>query len=111
MENTQYDQLLDKILLGPITVGEHQFNFSVDPPDYQEIPQEHWIANMIILLTCQYKGQEFLRVGYFVEHAYSEDINNSNNGQWNDGLNPNLVQRYILTDNPSITTFEISWDE
>lgn len=101
MQNPDYDTHLDRILMEPISVGRHLFNLRVDPLEYNEIPQEEWIKTMIIVITCKYKNQECFRVGYFVHHEYSEEIETSSCA-YNDCLNPNLVKRRIVNDYPYI---------
>lgn len=70
-ESTEYDQVLDSILLGPVAVGLNRFVFQVDPPKLEKIPQEEWIGITILFLTCKYRGQLFIRVGYYVSNEYS----------------------------------------
>lgn len=108
MQNSRYNYHLDRILMGPISSGRHIFNFRVDPPDYNSIPQEEWIKNMIVLICCHYKSQEYLRIGYIVHHEYSEGFGSS--CTYDDKLNPNLVLRIIKTDESDFSTFPISWD-
>ena len=43
-----------------------------DPPDCSKIPREDAVGVTVVLLTCSYKNQEFIRVGYYVNNEYSE---------------------------------------
>lgn len=109
-QNSEYDSHLDRILMGPISSGRHLFNLRVDPPDYKEIPQEEWIKTMFVIVSCKYKNQEHIRIGYFVQHEYSEIIE-SGSCAYNDRLNPNLVIRKIITEYPFILTYPAFGEE
>ena len=43
-----------------------------DPPDVAKIPIADALGVTVVLLTCAYKGQEFVRVGYFINNEYTE---------------------------------------
>lgn len=43
-----------------------------DPPDVTKIPVEDALGVTVVLLTCSYRGQEFVRVGYFINNEYSD---------------------------------------
>ena len=43
-----------------------------DPPDATKIPGSDVVGVTVVLVTCSYKGQEFVRVGYYVNNAYSD---------------------------------------
>lgn len=36
------------------------------------IPEEDLIGVTVILITCSYREQEFVRVGYYVNNEYAE---------------------------------------
>lgn len=44
--------------------------FQADAPNLQKIPQAEWIGVTVLLLTCKYRGQEFIRIGYYVSNQY-----------------------------------------
>jgi len=46
--------------------------FQADPPDCSKIPREDAVGVTVVLLTCSFKNQEFIRVGYYVNNEYSE---------------------------------------
>ncbi len=94
-ESEQYDQVLDTIYVGPVPEGRHMFVFEVsnralklppatkvatltniflqaDPPDPTKIPVADAIGVTVVLLTCCYKKQEFVRVGYFINNEYND---------------------------------------
>jgi len=43
-----------------------------DPPDVQKIPVGDALGVTVVLLTCSYRKQEFVRVGYFINNEYTE---------------------------------------
>lgn len=60
-----------------------------------------------MLLTCSYKEQEFVRVGYYVNNEYDDE---------NLRIEPptlpliHRLTRNILADKPRVTRFPIKWD-
>ncbi|MCL4140704.1 UNVERIFIED_CONTAM: hypothetical protein GTU68_032140 [Idotea baltica] len=48
------------------------FVFQADPPDNKKIPVGDAVGVTVVLITCGYKGQEFVRVGYYVNNAYTD---------------------------------------
>ena len=63
------------------------------------------------MLTCSYNNnQEFFRVGYYVNNAYSEEFPDLIE---NPPFNPDIskLTRHILVEKPRVTKFQIDWDE
>ena len=44
--------------------------FQATSPDPNRIPREDAVGVTVVLLTCSYKNQEFIRVGYYVNNEY-----------------------------------------
>ena len=42
------------------------------PPDWSRIPEEDLIGVTVVLVTCSYRGKEFIRVGYYVNSGYAD---------------------------------------
>ncbi|KAJ2876109.1 Histone chaperone asf1 [Coemansia aciculifera] len=107
-ENTTMDQELDSILVGPVPVGVNKFLFEADAPHVDKIPKEDLIGVTVILLTCSYKDKEFVRIGYYVDNAYTDEALL---------LTPpdvpmlDKIYRSILADKPRVTRFPINWDD
>lgn len=55
-------------LLAPIII----FILQADCPDPVKIPCEDLLGVTVVLLTCSYKKQEFVRVGYYVNNEYPD---------------------------------------
>lgn len=65
--SSKHDQVLDTVLVGPIKPGKLRFAFPAPPPDPKKIPS--LLGVTIILLTCSYAKQEFIRIGYYVSNS------------------------------------------
>uniref|UniRef100_A0A0E0JMJ4 t-SNARE coiled-coil homology domain-containing protein n=1 Tax=Oryza punctata TaxID=4537 RepID=A0A0E0JMJ4_ORYPU len=72
-EDENYDQQLESVLVGPVNVGTYRFVLQADPPDPSKIREEDIIGVTVLLLTCSYMGQEFIRVGYYVNNDYDDE--------------------------------------
>lgn len=107
-ESEDHDQVLDTIYVGPVPEGRHIFVFQADPPDVTKIPEQDAVGVTIVLLTCSYRGQEFVRVGYFINNDYSDAELRENPPQ-----KPQFdrMTRNILASKPRVTRFKINWDD
>ncbi|KAL1329790.1 hypothetical protein HN51_046981 [Arachis hypogaea] len=105
-EDETYDQLLESVLVGPVNIGNYRFVLQADPPDPSKIREEDIIGVTVLLLTCSYLGQEFIRVGYYVNNDYDDE-------QLREEPPPKVlvdrVQRNILSDKPRVTKFPINF--
>lgn len=105
-EDETYDQLLESALVGPVNVGKYRFILEADPPDQLKIREEDIIGVTIILLTCFYMGEEFVRVGYYVNNDYEDEQLREEPPQ---KVLIDRVQRNILADKPRVTKFSINF--
>lgn len=82
--------------------------FQADPPDTSRIPEQDALGVTIVLLTCSYRGQEFVRVGYFINNDYSDQELRENPPS-----KPlfDKMTRNILASKPRVTRFKINWDD
>lgn len=46
--------------------------FQADAPDTGLIPESDAVGVTVVLITCTYQGQEFIRVGYYVNNEYTD---------------------------------------
>nr|AEE62626.1 unknown [Dendroctonus ponderosae] len=107
-ESEEYDQVLDSVYVGPIPEGKHMFVFQADPPNVSRIPENDALGVTVVLLTCSYRAQEFIRVGYFINNEYSDPELKEN------PPSPpqfDKVTRNILASEPRVTRFKINWEE
>ncbi|KAK9271518.1 hypothetical protein L1049_001878 [Liquidambar formosana] len=80
--------------------------YQADPPDPLKIREEDIIGVTVLLLTCSYLGQEFVRVGYYVNNDYDDEQLREEPPQ---KVLIDRVQRNILTDKPRVTKFPINF--
>lgn len=73
-ESDDHDQELDNALVGPVPVGYNKFVLQTPPPDPSKIPKEDVLGVTVVLITCSYKGQEFIRVGYYVNNEWGDAV-------------------------------------
>eukprot|EP01018_Ginkgo_biloba_P014947 Gb_02216 [translate_table: standard] len=104
-EDEAYDQVLETVYVGPVNVGNYRFVLQAEPPEIERIPEEDIVGVTVILLTCSYRGQEFIRVGYYVSNHYIEQ-------KLRDEPPPTVdihkLQRLILASKPRVSTIPIS---
>uniref|UniRef100_A0A182N8B9 Uncharacterized protein n=1 Tax=Anopheles dirus TaxID=7168 RepID=A0A182N8B9_9DIPT len=107
-ESEAFDQVLDTIYVGPVPEGRHIFVFQADPPNVSRIPEQDAVGVTVVLLTCSYRGQEFVRVGYFINNEYAEPELRENPPP-----KPlfHKMTRNILASKPRVTRFKINWDD
>lgn len=105
-EDETYDQLLESVLVGPVNVGNYRFVLQADPPDPSKIREEDIIGVTVLLLTCSYLGQEFIRVGYYVNNDYDDEQLREEPPS---KVLIDRVQRNILSDKPRVTKFPINF--
>ena len=49
------------------------FFLQANPPDPSKVPDQDLVGVTVVLLTCSYKDQEFVRVGYYVNNEYVDE--------------------------------------
>jgi histone chaperone ASF1 len=105
-QSKDHDQLLDSVSVGPVKAGINRFVFKCAGPNANKIPTEDLLGSTVILLTCAYKDNEFIRIGYFVNNDYvDEELRNS------PPSTPQLdkIERNIAVEQPRITTYAVDW--
>eukprot|EP01135_Chromosphaera_perkinsii_P005183 Nk52_evm1s322 gene=Nk52_evmTU1s322 len=105
-ESEEYDQELDSILVGPIPIGLNKFVFEAAPPDTSKIPEEDVLGVTVVLVTCSYREQEFIRVGYYVNNDYVDPELRENPPP---KVQLDKVYKNILASKPRVTRFMIEW--
>ncbi|XP_038953609.1 histone chaperone ASF1B isoform X1 [Rattus norvegicus] len=83
------------------------FVFQADAPNPSLIPETDAVGVTVVLITCTYHGQEFIRVGYYVNNEYPDPELRENPPPKPDF---SQLQRNILASNPRVTRFHINWD-
>ena len=103
---TERDQILESVLVGPITRGTHKFCFQVvlpmcshkqaNAPDLSLVPEDCVLGVTIVFITCYYRSQEFIRIGYYVSNTCDSHLES--------------IQREIIADQPRVTHTPILWE-
>jgi histone chaperone ASF1 len=86
--------------------GAHA-RLQADPPKWQNIPQDDILGVTVILLTCAYNGQEFIRVGYYVNNEYADEAMREAPPA---SVDIERVARNILAEKPRVTRFPCAFD-
>jgi len=73
-DDSECDQELDSVFVGPVSVGKNKFTFEAPAASFSKIPRQDILGVTVILLTCSYKGSEFIRVGYYVNNEYDGEL-------------------------------------
>jgi len=107
-ESNDYDQELDSVLVGPMPEGRHMFVFEANAPDPKKIPAQEAVGVTVVLLTCAYRDQVFVKIGYFVK-SYYPDPELAENPPTEPQFDK--LHREIIVDQPRVTKFIINWDE
>ncbi|KAI7900037.1 histone chaperone [Cokeromyces recurvatus] len=105
-ESSEYDQVLDSIMVGPIPVGVNKFIFSADAPKIELLPKKDLLEVTVVLLSCLYNDKEFVRVGYYVNNEYIDGELRENPPEQ---VIVDKLQRNILADKPKVTRYTIDW--
>ena len=107
-ESKEYDQLLEQFEIGPIRKGTVKFNFQAEAPNFKLVDKEYIHGTTILLLEVSYKGQEFIRIGWYIHNAYTDPVLEDDPPE---EVNLQLMQRYIVVDQPRLTKFSIDWNK
>lgn len=107
-ESSEYDQMLDEFDVGPFPVGSNEFYLDCSPPNPHQVPPEDLLGVTVLLITFAYKGEQFLKVGYYVQVAYFDDELNANATPQN--VHYDALGRNLLMTRPAITPSAIEWD-
>ena len=107
-DNTEFDQVLDTVAVGPLGVGVSRFPLEAPAPDAAKIPAADLLGSTICFVSCAYRGREFVRVGYWLNNTYSEPL--AEGEEPPTPCPPEKIVRTILHDKPRVTRWTIAWD-
>lgn len=62
-ETDKYDQTLESVAVGPVSAGNFRFVLEANPPDHSQIPADDIVGVTVLILSCKYRNQEFIRIG------------------------------------------------
>ncbi|RNF08047.1 anti-silencing protein ASF 1 [Trypanosoma conorhini] len=106
--SADYDQVLDSFDVGPLEKGTTELTMECDPPQVELVPPHEVLGVTILVISFQYRGQEFLRVGYYTQVAYFDAYLNKCPPELPQG---DLLGRFIAMPRPTVTVTPIAWDE
>lgn len=69
-EDTNHDQVLEEVLVGPVPLGVSKFVLQADAPDPSRIPVNDLVGVTVVFITCSYRETDFIRIGYYVNNEY-----------------------------------------
>lgn len=98
-DDSRYDQVLAEVEVGPVPVGTNRFVLSGGAPDPAAIPADDVLGVTVVLVTCAYRGAEFLKIGYYVSNECPEGC----------AVTPDTVTRTILAESPRVTRIDVDW--
>jgi histone chaperone ASF1 len=93
-------------MVGPVPSGINRFVLQTSPPNPDLIGNQNLLGVTVILITCSYKEQKFIQIGYYVSNEYSEEYDVENPPPIFD---VNKIFRTTLYDQPRVTRFNIDW--
>jgi len=105
--SNEHDQELDEMSTGPIPVGTHEFVLEASGPNPALIPAQEVVGVTVVLITCSYREQEFVRIGYYINNEYVTEEMKENPPDM-----PQIDQlKRLVCLNPRVTRMVINWDE
>ena len=105
-EDESGDQVLEEVMVGPVPVGVNRFVLQASSPDASKIRNEDLIGVTVVLITCLYKSNRFVQIGYYVNNEYSEPFEPEN---YPNPVDIKKLFRNILADQPRVTRYAIDW--
>ena len=87
------------------------------PPDATKIPEDDLLGATVVMITCSFRGVEFIRVGYWVANAYApggvvpEVVPGVPPPEPPKPCDPGMIVRAVLADKPRVTRFPIDWSD
>lgn len=106
-EDSRHDQTLEEVMVGPVPVGINKFVLQAPSPNFDSIPQDDVLGVTVVLVTCSFLDQEFVRIGYYVNNEYADPIDPEQ--PLPNPLELMKISRNILADQPRVTRFPIDW--
>ena len=108
-ESNAFDQKLEELLIGPLRVGTNEFVAQVPPPRWELIPAWDILGVTLLLVTLNYRDQEFVRVGYWVQVAYANVNEDPSTAGMPKTIEIEHIGRNVLLTHPTVRTSAIDW--
>lgn len=107
-EDSSRDQVLEEVMVGPVPVGVNRFILQADAPNNSLIATCDLIGVTVVLITCSYMDQEFVKIGYYVNNEYNHPSYDPE-GPLPSSVDTQFLFRNILADKPIVTRINIDW--
>eukprot|EP00758_Cryptobia_borreli_P006512 Tbor_TRINITY_DN5168_c0_g3::TRINITY_DN5168_c0_g3_i1::g.25607::m.25607/K10753/ASF1; histone chaperone ASF1 len=104
--SSEYDQQLDEFTVGPFPTGASEFLLECDGPDPNLVPRDELIGVTVLQIFMMFRGQCFLKIGYYSQVAYFDDFLNNNPPLIVDS---SMLARFLVMSQPSIVSIPIVW--
>lgn len=104
--SSDYDQVLDTFEVGPLGEGLTEFFLDCDAPSPEEVPQDELVGVTVLIVSFQYKQQEFLRVSYYTQVAYFDPHLNEHPPM---AVAKDALGRFVVMPQPAVTAIPITW--
>ena len=95
-------------MVGPVPVGVNRFILQADAPNNSLIATGDLIGVTVVLITCSYMDQEFVKIGYYVNNEYNHPSYDPE-GPLPTQVDTQFLFRNILADKPIVTRINIDW--
>jgi histone chaperone ASF1 len=105
-ENESHDQVLEELLVGPVPKGMNRFVLVAPAPKHELIAANDLIGVTVVLVTCSFMEQEFVRIGYYVHNDYNPPVDPENPPAT---VDVTKLWRNILAEEPRVTRLPINW--
>jgi len=93
-------------MVGPVPVGVNKFVLQANAPDHSLINDSDILGVTVVIVTCSYLDQEFIRIGYYVNNDYNEPYDPENPPN---PIDITKVFRNTLAEEPRVTRYAIDW--
>lgn len=109
------DQVLEEVMVGPVPLGTSKFVLEADPPNFFDIPEADRLGVTVVSITCSYKEQAFVNVGYYVNTEFYSELGPSEGGtpveisEVPKPIDLSKVYRNVMADEPRVTRYTIKW--
>ena len=107
VKSCDHDQLLEEFDIGPLTVGINEVVLEHDAPQIGLIPADELFELTGLYIILSYRGQAFLRVGYWAKVAFWDNDHMINPPAQ---LELGMIGRNVLMERPIVTTYPVDWD-
>ncbi|KAJ1458330.1 histone chaperone [Pelagophyceae sp. CCMP2097] len=114
-EDPTKDQMLEEVMVGPVPLGTSRFVLQSDAPDPGKIPDGDVLGVTVVSITCAYKDQPFVNVGYYVANEYyatgspAEGALPTELAEIPRPIDMSKVYRNVCADQPRVTRYGIKW--